>query len=84
MTFGALNANVRDVLHSLTMAFVKAGVAKENTVVFSWLPQYHDLGLIYAMIAPFAGGWSCNMISPIDFIKNPLLWIDLISRLKVN
>ena len=42
------------------------------------------MGLIVAAIAPFAGGWNCNMFSPTSFIKNPILWVQLMSTLKVN
>ncbi|CAB9523597.1 Putative fatty-acid--CoA ligase FadD21 [Seminavis robusta] len=49
-------------------------------VGFSWLPQYHDLGLIYASISPFAEGWRMHMCSPVTFIQNPLLWMKLISK----
>ena len=51
---------------------------------FSWLPQYHDLGLIFNVIAPFAAGARMHMMSPLSFIKNPLLWIELMSRHKVE
>jgi acyl-CoA synthetase (AMP-forming)/AMP-acid ligase II len=53
-------------------------------VQLTWLPQYHDLGLVCGIIVPFAAGGKCNMFSPIEFIKNPLLWINLISRLNVT
>ncbi len=47
----------------------------------TWLPQqYHELGLVCGMILPFAACGKCNMFSPIEFIKNPLL-CDLMSRL---
>lgn len=55
-----------------------------NHVGFSWLPQYHDLGLIYASISPFAEGWTMHMMSPVSFIKNPLLWMQLISQKRIK
>ena len=84
VTFAALEANVNAIIKSVHGEFDDANVPRDNIVGFSWLPQYHDMGLIYAIIAPFAGGWSSNMISPVAFIKNPLLWIDLMSKLKVT
>ena len=84
VTFAALEANVNAIMNSVHGEFDDANVCREDIVGFSWLPQYHDMGLIYAIIAPFAGGWSSNMISPVSFIKNPLLWIDLMSKLKVT
>ena len=84
VTFGALHANTKCIISSVYHAFDVSCASKTDIVGLSWLPQYHDMGLIYAMVAPFVAGWNCNMISPIDFIKNPLLWIDLMSRLRVN
>ncbi|CAB9524378.1 Putative fatty-acid--CoA ligase FadD21 [Seminavis robusta] len=51
---------------------------------FSWLPQYHDLGLIHACISPFVAGWRLHMMSPLSFIRNPLLWLHLMSKHKVT
>ena len=58
--------------------------AKEDTVVVSWLPQYHDMGLIGSIMgAMYAGG--CGVyVSPLDFIKDPPLWIRLISEHKAT
>ena len=84
VTFGALYANVIAIIKSVHQEFDDAQVPKENIVGFSWLPQYHDMGLIYALIAPFAGGWNCNMMSPLSFIKNPVLWVELMSKLRVS
>ncbi len=85
VTFKSLEANVQAITNALCNEFKVAGtVEKEYISVFSWLPQYHDMGLINMIIAPFAIGWNVHMISPFEFIKNPLLWIDLMSRLRVS
>ena len=36
------------------------------------------------MIFPFVAGWRMHMMSPITFVQNPLLWLELISKHKVN
>ncbi len=84
VTFKALHANADSIIQSSRKLFDARGVSTEDIVVMSWLPQYHDMGLISAVIAPLTAGWNCNMISPFDFIQNPLLWIDLMSKLRVN
>jgi acyl-CoA synthetase (AMP-forming)/AMP-acid ligase II len=40
----------------------------QNLKGFSWLPQYHDMGLIYCMVAPFAMG--CSMVSIFLGVRN--------------
>lgn len=84
VTFGALQTNANSIVHSSKQLFEAREMCTKDIVVMSWLPQYHDMGLISAVIAPLTAGWNCNMISPFDFIQNPLLWIDLMSQLRVN
>lgn len=56
---------------------------RRECVGFSWLPQYHDFGLVIGMVLPFWAGWSMHYMSPIVFVQNPVLWFELISRQKV-
>lgn len=48
----------------------------------SWLPLYHDMGLIGFMIAPMMSQLSLDLMAPSDFARRPLTWLDLISRNK--
>jgi acyl-CoA synthetase (AMP-forming)/AMP-acid ligase II/acyl carrier protein len=54
--------------------------AGKDTVVVSWLPQYHDMGLIGSYLACICCGGSGYYMSPITFIRNPPLWIKCISK----
>ncbi|GAA0144094.1 hypothetical protein LIER_04625 [Lithospermum erythrorhizon] len=53
-----------------------------NTVLVSWLPQYHDMGLIGGLFTALVSGGTAVLFSPMTFIKNPLMWIDTISKYK--
>jgi fatty-acyl-CoA synthase len=46
----------------------------------SWLPLYHDMGLIGFMMAPLACQLSLDLLPTGAFVRRPLLWLDLISR----
>lgn len=50
-----------------------------NTVLVSWLPQYHDMGLIGGLFTSMVSGGSAILFSPLTFIRNPLLWLQTIS-----
>lgn len=45
-----------------------------------WLPLYHDLGLVGAVIQPVYAGGPAVMMSPVDFILKPLRWLQAITR----
>lgn len=48
--------------------------------VFSWLPVYHDMGLIGFVCAPLLFGVTLVQMSPLDFIRRPHLWIKEMSE----
>jgi thioester reductase-like protein len=50
----------------------------------SWLPQYHDLGLIGYYLFPILTGSMTYGFSPLDFLKRPLLWLQTISRFRAT
>lgn len=52
----------------------------ESSIVVSWLPLYHDMGLIGAILQPLWAGSRCYLMSPQSFIQNPFQWLDAISR----
>lgn len=46
----------------------------------SWLPAYHDMGLIGAILQPLYGGFPSTLMSPNSFLQRPLRWLQAISR----
>jgi fatty-acyl-CoA synthase len=54
--------------------------AADGDRVISWLPWYHDMGLVGCMLAPMANQISVDYLATEDFARRPLSWLTLISR----
>jgi thioester reductase-like protein len=50
-----------------------------SPVVVSWLPQYHDMGLVGCYLYPALKGGTTYGFAPMDFIQRPILWFDAIT-----
>jgi len=48
--------------------------------VVSWLPHYHDMGLIACILMPFVLGVPVYMMSPFEWVRNPRLLLDWLPR----
>ncbi|WP_416529614.1 aminotransferase class I/II-fold pyridoxal phosphate-dependent enzyme [Streptomyces coelicoflavus] len=46
----------------------------------SWLPPYHDMGLIGGILTPVYGGFPAHLMAPMTFVQRPLLWLETLSR----
>jgi fatty-acyl-CoA synthase len=59
---------------------IKAGAeSREGDVVVSWLPLYHDMGLIAGLFGPPAWSMQSVMMDPMTFIRRPSRWLKAIS-----
>ncbi len=45
----------------------------------TWLPVYHDMGLIGGILQPLYGGFPCVMMPPATFLQRPYRWLKAIS-----
>ena len=48
----------------------------------SWLPPYHDMGLIGAILGPLYVGSPVTLMSPVAFVQRPVRWLQAISRFR--
>ncbi|GLP81764.1 AMP-binding protein [Mycobacterium antarcticum] len=51
------------------------GVPPVGTTVVSWLPFFHDMGLIHGVCAPIHAGLHAVLMSPMAFLQRPARWI---------
>ncbi|MBZ5526252.1 MAG: fatty acyl-AMP ligase [Acidobacteriia bacterium] len=56
----------------------------ESSVIVSWLPMGHDMGLIGGVLQPLYLGARCILFSPIEFIREPASWLRTISTYRAT
>ncbi len=55
-----------------------------KTVAVSWLPLFHDMGLIGMILTSLYGAVPTTLMSPMTFLKRPIKWLETISRKAAN
>src|SRR2546430_10323663 len=53
-------------------------------VFVSWLPMYHDMGLIGTIIYPLYRGFPSYLLSPAHFLQTPLRWLRAVTRFRAT
>lgn len=73
ITHGNLYAN-------LTAMALAGALDPAHDVMVSWLPLFHDMGMVGFLTLPMALGLELVKVTPAQFMSRPLLWAELISR----
>ena len=63
-------------------AYTRAINLTDNDVLISWLPLYHDMGLIAGFLMPILSGITLVLISPFDWVRAPHKLFQAVSRYK--
>ncbi|HZC01897.1 MAG TPA: fatty acyl-AMP ligase, partial [Gammaproteobacteria bacterium] len=71
----------RNVLHNSAVLHQGWQIPPHGEMV-SWLPMHHDMGLVGGVLNPLCNGYHSTLMSPSSFIKWPLRWLQVISRVK--
>jgi acyl-CoA synthetase (AMP-forming)/AMP-acid ligase II len=63
-----------NLLHNLEMIRIAFGNTRWSTHL-SWVPHYHDMGLILNILQTLYLGSKCVLLSPVSFMQRPLSWL---------
>ena len=68
-----------NVLHNL--AYQDEGwKCSSGTGIVSWLPHFHDFGLVFGILEPIFAGVPCVLMSPTAFVQRPVRWLQAIMK----
>lgn len=72
-----------NLLSNLALIYAGFELSEKSTGV-SWLPPYHDMGLIGGILQPIYCHGYTVLMSPVAFLQKPVRWLDAISRYKAK
>ncbi|MBN3958469.1 non-ribosomal peptide synthetase [Nostoc sp. NMS8] len=70
-----------NLLHNADTTYQFMEHSPESKFV-TWLPMYHDMGLIGGILQPLYGGFPCIIMPPTSFLQRPYRWLQAISHYK--
>ncbi len=73
----------RSLLHNLAGHAITMNIGEDDRGV-SWLPWYHDMGLVGCFLSMIGNQISCDYLKTEHFARRPLAWLDMISANKGN
>ena len=72
----------RNIYSNAEAMFVGARVDNGEDVMVSWLPCFHDMGMVGFLTIPMYFGVELVKVTPMDFLRDTLLWAKLIDKYK--
>ncbi len=68
-----------NLIHNSGLIAERMGIDRQ-TVGVSWLPPYHDMGLIGGILQPLYSGCHCVFMTPVSFLQQPYRWLEAITK----
>ncbi len=76
----AVQITHRNIYSNAEAMFVGAEYDVEKDVMVSWLPCFHDMGMVGFLTIPMYFGAELVKVTPMDFLRDTLLWARLIDK----
>jgi fatty-acyl-CoA synthase len=78
----AVQITHRNLYSNAEAMFIGAEYDVDKDVMVSWLPLFHDMGMIGFLTVPMYFGAELVKVTPMDFLRDTLLWAKLIDKYK--
>jgi fatty-acyl-CoA synthase len=78
----AVQISHRNFVSNADAMFAGAQVDADNDVIVCWLPLFHDMGMTGFLTVPMYFGVELVKVTPMDFLRDTLLWAKLIDKYK--
>jgi len=78
----AVQITHRNLYSNAEAMFIGAKYDVDKDVMVSWLPLFHDMGMIGFLTVPMYFGAELVKVTPLDFLRDTLLWAKLIDKYK--
>jgi len=78
----AVQITHRNLYSNAEAMFIGAEYDVDKDVMVSWLPLFHDMGMIGFLTVPMYFGAELVKVTPLDFLRDTLLWAKLIDKYK--
>ncbi|HYY01270.1 MAG TPA: fatty acyl-AMP ligase, partial [Mycobacterium sp.] len=78
----AVQITHRNVYSNAEAMFIGAEYDVDKDVMVSWLPCFHDMGMVGFLTIPMYFGAELVKVTPMDFLRDTLLWAKLIDKYK--
>jgi len=72
-----LRVNIKQLISQYFVEYGK--VAPPDATIVSWLPFYHDMGLVLGVCLPILAGLHAVLTSPASFVQRPARWMHLLA-----
>jgi fatty-acyl-CoA synthase len=76
----AVQITHRNLFANLEAMYISAEYNEDTDVMVSWLPLFHDMGMIGFLTVPMYTGGELVKVTPMDFMRDTLLWAKLIDK----
>jgi fatty-acyl-CoA synthase len=75
----AVTISYRNMFANISAMAEASSIRRGHDVMISWLPLFHDMGMMGFLVSPMVIGIDIVCVTPLDFLDDPLLWAKLVS-----